>query len=213
MTTATTTRERPVLFSGPMVRAILDGSKTQTRRVVKGEWARALNACSVPTTLVQLPARLRQAACDCPYGQPGDRLWVRETFGVMADKYHRVAYAADTGHTASGRAVSEIEGGRWRPSIFMPRSACRLVLELTDVRVERLQAITAEGAIAEGIPSRGIEPPCLASAIMYLHDFEQLWNGINGARGYGWDANPWVWVVSFQRAQDSLAGASVLAVD
>jgi hypothetical protein len=77
---AVAVRERPILFSGPMVRALLDGTKTQTRRVVKGEWARALDACSVPTTLAQRPARLLQASCDCPYGQAGDRLWVRETW-------------------------------------------------------------------------------------------------------------------------------------
>jgi hypothetical protein len=208
-------RERPILFSGPMVRAILDGSKTQTRRVVKpqpfeddpelvvGKYHPAVTSRDgfeePGDEVFGVWNYDGDYAVRCPYGAPGGRLWVRETWKLTPEC--GLSYRADPPF-----GEDSYERG-WKPSIHMPRRHSRVALELTEVRVERLQAITAEGAIAEGVPSRGIERdgPCIASAIMYLHDFEQLWNGINAERGYGWDANPWVWVLTFRRATDSPA--------
>jgi hypothetical protein len=132
---ATATRERPILFRGEMVRAILDGRKTMTRRIVKGEWfydgETGEGASWEPPT--------------CPYGQVGDRLWVRETFSEP--------FPLDVEHenfTGFFRATDPDRKVKWKPSIFMPRWACRLVLEIADIRVERLNDISEEDAIAEG---------------------------------------------------------------
>lgn len=169
-------RERPILFSGPMVRALLDGRKTQTRRVVNPQPATSSDgrACG--------PIR-------CPYGAPGDTLWVRETWcSYMPGS---VRYRAD-GHNDAGWT--------WRPSIFMPRWASRLTLRVYGVRVERVQQITQADARAEGVVDT-------SGAWGDLTDtdragprgaFEALWNSINAERGFGWDVNPWVWVVSFE---------------
>ena len=209
--TQTQVRERPILFSGPMVRAILDGSKTQTRRVVKGvprteddDLVRLECGHYHPTIIdrdgFEEPGEETfgawtpdgEWATRCPYGQPGDRLWVRETWCDISGTQPQFAYRADP-YVSNGDLK-----GQWRPSIFMPRAACRLTLEITEVRVQRLQDMNATDAIAEGIPSRGIEPPCIASAMMYLHDFEQLWDSINAKRGHSWESNPWVWAVTFR---------------
>jgi hypothetical protein len=127
----------------------------------------------------------------CPYGQPGDRLWVRETFGYNPDHPGILAhccYRADPGH--------EHDGITWKPSIHMPRRASRILLEITGVRVERLQDIGTEDIEAEGVTTSDeaiMEHGCRARVI----DFAKLWEGING--GGSWDANPWVWVVEFRR--------------
>jgi hypothetical protein len=188
-------KERPILFSGPMVRAILDGTKTQTRRVVKN-----LN----PTFVASSPTGEQIAnSARCPYGQPGDRLWVREAFidTRVPENPARdlgVIYAAD----CPPGTPAGVKGG-WSPSIHMPRWASRITLELTGVRVQRLQAITAQDAIDEGIPSRGIDRdgPNIASGLVYLSDFETLWDSLNEKRGYGWDTNPWVWALTFKRVE------------
>ncbi|GAA0797376.1 ASCH domain-containing protein [Cupriavidus gilardii] len=187
-------KERPILFSGAMVRAILDGRKTQTRRVVKD---RHIDAAP-PVAFFQY---LRE---HCPYGQPGDRLWVRETWGFNPDfpsMPSRACYRADRGH--------EHDGIRWNPSIHMPRAACRLVLEVTGVRVERLQDISYEDAIAEGMfnpgtiestyPLTGETGEQLGRRLSHpQRSFAILWEELNGAGA--WAANPWVWVVEFRRA-------------
>lgn len=176
-------RERPILFSGPMVRAILAGTKTQTRRVVKVEPGKL--------DVGENPA--------CPYGVPGgSRLWVRETW--YDDNATRDAEPIPTSHDdfihyrADGEAhdqFEELDGFlRWRPSIFMPRWASRITLEVTEVRVERLQEITEADAWAEGIAAHVVRP---------IHDYAALWDSLNAKRGFGWDTNPWVWVVSFRR--------------
>ena len=195
-------RERPVLFSGAMVRAILAGTKTQTRRVI---------APVQPREDGLWPAG-RDPVPDCPFGRAGDTLWVRETWGPLAGG---VTYRA-TANTESP------DGNRWRPSIHMPRWASRLSLEIVSVRVERLQAITGEDAAAEGITIKlGAAPGTFAipvsdpgftqalppgplttlteSAVARAW-FASLWDSINGARS-PWDANPWVWVVSFRRVE------------
>lgn len=197
-------KERPILFSAPMVRAILDGKKTQTRRVVKPQ----PEACSyVPGThalngqiIEGNPAVLEQ----CPYGQPGDRLWVREAFfdhGHFPEDPNtpigeRVEYRA-----SEWDRVDPADGGPWKPSIHMPRWASRITLELTDVRVQMLQEISWEDAIAEGIrdPRRAatrIDPECGC-----VLKFADLWDSINAKRGFGWVVNPWVWALTFKREE------------
>lgn len=188
-------RERPILFSGPMVRALLAGTKTQTRRIAKPvkhpDLGNQYDAGAL--VLEREPQHVIDRAC--PYGSPGDRLWVRETwaYGIHAmaakrDEDGPFVYAADD--TTQGRL-----GDRWRPSIHMPRSVCRLVLEITGVRIERLQAISEADSCAEGIPSKGLQfydgRPATAKDA-----FESLWNEINGPAA--WAANPWVWVVAFR---------------
>lgn len=202
--------ERPILFSAPMVRAILAGQKTQTRRAV--QWrglASGINLCfsglsverSSSNFVLTSPTRTsheyRSVPQPCPYGQPGDRLWVRETWAPNEGSEAGYLYRADHG-SASGFHKVDLKTGlwthsvsRWRPSIHMPRAVSRITLEITGVRVERLQAISARDAIAEGIPAGGPENP----DGIEVRDFRALWLSINGAES--WDANPWVWVVEF----------------
>jgi len=173
-------KERPILFSAPMVRAILDGSKTQTRRVVKDAQPAGIGLCHWSKTgwaHLQLSGGCSCQTVRCPYGIPGDRLWVRETFNGNAE----VGYAY--------RATEpDMNGCPWRPSIFMPRAASRILLEITDVCVQRLQKISDEDARAEGYDRSHAFP---------REWFALLWERINGTGS--WHANPWVWVITFQR--------------
>jgi hypothetical protein len=173
-------RERPIIFGGPMVQAILAGTKTQTRRVVT-RWVRARQRSGSP--LVD----------HCPYGVPGDRLWVREMWAPQCDEDLRPEIARPTIFYAAGWTGAAI---RWRSSVSMPRWASRITLELTEVRVQRLQEISEEDAKAEGIIARGPGSPTLRP---HQRDFRGLWNDINAKRGYGWDSNPWVWAITFKR--------------
>lgn len=205
-------KERPILFSGEMVRAILNGRKTQTRRAMKPqpvkngafwEWGGAgwsLDHGRVPV----VPGH--SMAARCPYGQPGDRLWVRETW-FQKGRYVIPAWpeaepddAVWSGSKtiqfpASGDNPESREDGRviWRkrPSIHMPRWACRILLEVTAVRVERLQDISQQDALAEGGPTKGHSGGPISSRAGFKH----IWQEINGVDS--WDANPWVWVVEF----------------
>lgn len=178
MTTATQAiKERPILFSGEMVRAILDGRKTQTRRVAKGIALEWLAPDMFTPEFVALPENGL-----CPYGYSGDRLWVRETFQSYGDGF---AY----------RATPVIPDNRnWKPSIFMPRSASRITLEITNVRVERLNEITEMDAEAEGVYVWS------DSGNPAIWKFHCLWDDINGKK-YPWSSNPWVWVVEFQKSK------------
>lgn len=217
-------KERPILFNGPMVRAILDGRKTQTRRVVKGIALDWLNEVRFTPEYVALPESYLS-----PYGFAGDRLWVRETWrGVVeisapgAPLEHGVArYVPDEQYCRriEYKATHPHDSEPYRPSIHMPRWASRITLEVTDVRVERLQSITAADAQREGIvewhsgeqksymlgPGDGIgifgkpgswRPEATAEA-----GFQTLWSSINGAAS--WEANPWVWVVEFKRVSEA----------
>lgn len=178
-------KERPILFSAPMVRAILDGTKTQTRRVIKGLALNWIADGFCPEFIACAENKL------CPYGQPGDHLWVRETFLGW--------YNTDDGsfsHAAAYRADGyKLENGeKWRPSIHMPRAASRITLEITGVRVERLQDISPEDCLAEGIRGEHGNGRCdLTTA------YADLWEQINGLGS--WDANSWVWVVEFKRVE------------
>ncbi|AZE55947.1 Phage protein [Pseudomonas synxantha] len=190
-------KEKPILFSAPMVRAILEGRKTVTRRAVKGS---ALNFLADFTLeYVALPENHF-----CPYGNPGDRLWVREAWVADAQvdaiaprdlsQGEPIQYPADGAVRQTG--CSMVTPGKTRPSIHMPRWASRILLEITDVRVERLQDITEEQALAEGIGTQatesfratGVERPAGFA-------FRDLWASTGGE----WEANPWVWVVEFKR--------------
>lgn len=194
-----TTREHPILFSGEMVRAILDGRKSQTRRVVK------LNPAYVERWKNE-PAEMW--ARECPYGQPGDRLWVRETFGLGQQSYNHTAwitYRAGGERDANDR-YTEVAAWQdrnprcWYPSIHMPRWASRITLEVTGVRVERVQAITNEDAIAEGCTGGpGVEGYSEANPADPYEEYAILWDSLNADRGFGWNVNPWVWRIAFRR--------------
>ncbi len=186
-------RERPILFSGPMVRAILDGRKTQTRRVVKG----VSNANCIPvrgaTVRRGTITHVLDAARYCPYGKPGDRLWVRETWAYApAAVYAKVDRDGPFVYAADGDGYGRTLSGQWTPSIHMPRWASRLTLEVTSVRVERLQGISYDDMRAEGM--------AVAHPLDPTEVFRETWDSLNATRGFGWDANPWVWVIEFRRA-------------
>ena len=176
-------KERPIIFSAPMVRAILDGRKTQTRRVVKSE------TVGDSGEIVPLLGR-------CPYGQPGDTLYVKETWFSDA----RVQKASGWEPIIHYRSDCELPV-KWRPSIFMPRWASRITLEVTGIRVEKLQDISEEDAKAEGMTLRN--PRDISgdhgNAGYLISEFMGLWESINGPGS--WDANPWVWIVEFRRVE------------
>ena len=175
-------KERPILFSAPMVRALLAGTKTQTRRIVK---ARDLEWMDVHQGL-----REPDNAERCPYGQPGgDRLYVRETWAAPHAYDHLPPRLIPQDARIHYAATEDRGGLLWRPSIHMPRWASRITLEVTGVRVERLQDISEADAIAEGVYT---DPACPA-----YDAYAQLWDEINGLGS--WEANPWVWVVGFHR--------------
>lgn len=225
-------KERPILFSSEMVRAILEGRKTQTRRIVKNCHLMEFDSRDPHYGPYWLPyADEDQGKVECPYGKVGDRLWVREAFRYWFQEdgmWDCIDFLAggppmkpeildfDAGMRFSDHCAAD---SKWRPSIHMPRWASRLTLEVTDIRVERLQYISEEDAKAEGILELGkCNPPDYSmtgyprSLSQYGHDkcigfktavdaFHGLWDSINASRGYGWDSNPWVWVVEFRRVE------------
>lgn len=197
-------KERPILFSGEMVRAILDGRKTMTRRVIK---VQPPDDAYILGRMVESTARAdrknegklhwikfndsRIISSDktyfkCPYGQIGDMLWVRETYIEDTNGIH---YKADDKFNCAK------ELGGWTPSIFMFREYSRINLEITNIRVERLSDITEEDAKAEGVAKEGNTVYPYSFKEMFSH----LWDSINSKRGFGWDKNPWVWVIEFRR--------------
>lgn len=203
--------ERPILFSGEMVRAILEGRKTQTRRILKPQPIQVhdiqdrrkqkkgdlfIGPDIMPTGdsngLVIGVAEnngttrwIGQNFCEeyCPYGKTGDRLWVKETFRAIKNakgKMQNVEY----------RATASIPDGPWKPSIFMPRWASRILLEITGIKVQRLGEMKDEDARAEGCCG-------VCSAAFGLPSFKYIWESINGKGS--WENNPWVWVIQFKR--------------
>lgn len=216
MTTSTAVKERPILFSTPMVKAILEGKKTQTRRVVKhGLLESTMANPKIKATLTDncqmlhfkvMDGQLRESFCGikCPYGQIGDRLWVRESWQYSDDLEHPYWYR----QKEMEELIPEFfERMKWKPSIHMAREASRILLEITDIRVERLQMISEEDAKAEGA-DRGIlrNGPNTIKGEFHLElnhhsnykpGFEFIWKSINGAES--WNSNPWVWVVEFKR--------------
>ena len=211
MAAATQVRERPILFSDRLVRAILDGRKTQTRRVVK---TRPENDTRVGPAGDQAHVASPEALAHCPFGAPGDRLWVRECFSLNHSGHvsHRgILYRATalTDRSHHGRWARCEDGRwfdfygrpmtgqtRWRPSIHMPKWASRITLEVTGVRVERLHEITDSDIDAEGLATG--DPRASFRRARFIWG----WDEINAnRRGCGWDMNPWVWVVEFRRVQ------------
>ncbi len=214
--------ERPILFSGAMVRALLAGTKTQTRRMAdKMVRHPDLGNLYKPGAMVleREPQHVIERAC--PYGAPGDRLWVREAHAFSAvdpdgldwhddpDNWD-VIYRADPNQPAGGwrDADGRVIAAPWRPSIHMPRWASRILLEITEVRVERLQDISDADAIAEGIENNSRLDPAgtchwrdysrpHAGFSCPVDSYRTLWNDINGDGS--WDANPWVWALTFRR--------------
>jgi hypothetical protein len=195
--------EKPILFSGEMVRAILDGRKTQTRRVVKPQPPDGWGGKSSKIAL----------ATHCPYGQPGMTLWVRETWAshfhmddTKPSEFSIGAQMLPVWYRATDDNSTWRERGKWRPSIFMPRWATRITLQVTGVRVERVQDISEADAVAEGIERKGEIWKCCEYAGAHCYgtndptvSFSKLWDSINGARpGCAWSDNPWVWVVEFE---------------
>ncbi|MGA9221919.1 MAG: morphogenetic protein [Pseudomonas graminis] len=227
------TKERPILFSAPMVRAILEGRKTVTRRSTKvqprskadiGSFGKGQPFIRNPDVTKPNP--------ECLYGRPGDRLWVRETFALLGNEdgccidwqdnlvkgdergaariYRASCPPGDYGLNqipAKAEWKPDTESmeydGAWRPSIHMPRWASRILLEIADVRVERLQDITGDQAEAEGVDAAMCQLYLESSPSRFdckeavIHGFAGLWESINGAGA--WDANPWVWAVEFKR--------------
>lgn len=195
-------KERPILFSGAMVRAILDGRKTMTRRVVKP--CPIFMDTGIPPLFDGVDFADDVRVHHCPYGQAGDRLWVREKWwNSRGDDSMPTYYAADQFQWNANDW--QCHDGPWRPSIHMPRWASRIVLEVVSVRVERLRDISEDDAVLEGIePTLIYEAvhPCGAPAELYsnrVDEFNLLWDSINAKRGFGWLENPWVWVIEFRR--------------
>ncbi|MEA4737955.1 hypothetical protein VBP95_24565 [Klebsiella pneumoniae] len=234
-------KERGMIFNGEMVRAILDGRKTQTRRIIAPQPADDIERGIFPNPEVigwKSSRRHKHGSTTahfCHYGKPGDRIWVRETWGVVSHAFSddglMIDWVPDRPATAihempfgngyySGYAIYAADGdftwgdddgyedGRscWKPSIHMPRAASRILLEITDVRAERLNTISEEDARAEGIIDGGClncgEPePCgCANPEPDATDaFAYLWQSIYGQES--WNANPWVWVIEFKRVE------------
>lgn len=223
-------KERPLLFSGGMIRAILSGTKTQTRRVVKPQPQLVNHAggASWRDAKADLWRNQHQHARDCcPYGVPGDRLWVREAWrpcGPWEEPQATVAYRADgakrevEGFPPSYRIPNNSSPDRWRQSIHMPRWASRITLEIADVRVERLNSISEADAMAEGLIEWS-DPPRVSTkhygvtvADAWETDprkaYARLWDQINGKTPeHSWESNPWVWCVSFRRVEPEKASA------
>lgn len=197
-------KERPILFSGEMVRAILDGRKTMTRRIVKPQpvYPEAYEPCRSVLHGDEILWFIKHAPeafnrWRCPFGGIGDRLWVRETWGT--DGVHsNIIYAADLS-TVGQKILYK------RSPLFMSRSMSRITLEITNIRVERLQDISEADAEAEGLQYPHADEdqdgaPDAAQSRSYRQSFKDLWQEINGKRA-SWELNPWVWVIEFKRVE------------
>ena len=222
-----TPKSRPILFSAPMVRAILNGSKTQTRRIVKPQPDETSGFSQGPIKCQWYhPTKIdrhgeaypgekvfgfanEDNGWPCPYGVPGERLWVRETFArIHPALLSHLDPEEDNGGNNGWSTVFRADGipfnwkdygVKWTPSIFMPRRLSRITLEITKIRVERLQDISESDAAAEGVhPVRiGLQDARGGDqGNSYVEGFGELWESINGKRS--WASNPWVWVLTFK---------------
>lgn len=218
-------KERPILMSGPMVRAILEGRKTQTRRVIAYPRSTGAFVCVQgfwtgsdrwwPLVSVDGESTDDGTGCEtpifCPYGISGDRLWVRERWtGTWTDASVHLVYAADGSERMAGEAPTEYvlpkaaaKVNGWVTPLFMPRWASRILLEVTDVRVQRLQEISEEDAREEGVSASELiqmsnGDPCYSST------FIKLWTNLHGIdNSSSWESNPWVWAITFKRIETS----------
>ena len=192
--TDNTTKERPILFSAPMVNAILEGRKTMTRRVIKVNCSGRAKAVGSSRNWHLADPDVIQA---CPYGKVGDALWVRETFrqAWAATTYSNgVVYRSDSVKSLGMDEYSNRH--KWKPSIFMPRWASRITLEIEGVRVERLQDISEEDAVSEGALPIDVDPLNYGCCVP-VEKFWELWESTNGEGS--WELNPWCWVIEFNR--------------
>lgn len=212
-------KEHPILFSGPMINAILEGRKTQTRRVVKSTLIinQAEFECgNRPHVTHSEPNLQHYVDTDCPFGQIGDRLWVRETFCMGVIEEHdasepgdRYLYVDDSDYGDGkqypiykqwvlGEGI-DFDEVKWKPSIHMPRSASRILLEITAIRVERLKDISESDAVAEGGPKSHPSIDRVSRSLGFKNwscsHFAQTWDWDNTVK---WEVNPWVWVVEFK---------------
>jgi len=213
---------RPILFSAPMIRALLDGRKTQTRRIIKPTPVGLWGGTDLHTHTFVGIANGRKGAAEhpvdhcwnCPYGKPGDLLWVRECHSLLESSI--TGRAPSVWYWADGNP-SEGDYTKPRPSIHMHRWASRITLHITEIRIERLQAINEYDARAEGIAWNPRLDPCgrchFASVVeantgwdSATAAYHELWESINGKGS--WDTNPWVWVVKFERVADSMRAAA-----
>ncbi len=215
----TEVKERPILFSGPMVRAILEGRKTQTRRIVKDlvfDPEHDLPCMITEDGPLAFPERFYDGSIKCPHGSIGERLWVRESFTPCEGPGHHCKISDATyvcyrdgaqKHVSSGEITpwrlpnppdwSKQKSNPFSPSIHMPRWASRIDLEIVGLRVERLNQISPDDAVSEGIESFAAEHKLTG---YWTTAFSRLWSTIHAADGpNGWDANPWVWVVEFRK--------------
>ncbi|MCC3159719.1 hypothetical protein LJ737_20930 [Hymenobacter sp. 15J16-1T3B] len=234
METSIQVKERPILFAGAMVRAILSGQKTQTRRAVKLDHLIPKRmqdeASTVESFFNANPVWTQQGFIEasnlCPYGQPGDRLYVRETWANLTAEVEGQPTGREDGDTWGPTWVYKANTGdeqgmadcgmKWKPSIHMPRRASRILLEIVSVRVERLQDMSEADAVAEGLKicpnmngrpgSTGyVFPDCHYDKAGLCHSmavtaFSQGWDSIYGeSETQAWQANPWVWVIEFRR--------------
>jgi hypothetical protein len=185
----------PILFSGSMVRAILDGSKTQTRRIIGVERMEFVGDKTILKWSDLTHGQQKKIlSLRCKYGETGDRLWVRETYnpGLHPEKSVSEGY---TGCVYRAYDQTARYSGGWTPSIHMPRRHSRITLEIDSVRVEPVCEITEADAIAEGFPKIDY-----GSFVRFpTNRFAETWDALNSKRGYSWDSNPWVWVISFSR--------------
>ncbi|ECS6813164.1 TPA: hypothetical protein R4A86_003325 [Salmonella enterica subsp. enterica serovar Javiana] len=210
-------KERGMIFNAEMVNAILSGRKTQTRRPIKWKQTRFTEIAERDDGSLWPWAEDCERGGDiwfaCPYGEIGDRIWVRETWQVIHDHIDESSHVEDRTYAPSipkekdrywhavyaehfGDESREDRGFPWRPAIHMPRWASRILLEITDVRVERLRDLSEEDAKSEGIiPSAGGVLP----GWEYRINFRDLWMDIYGTDN--WEANPWVWVIEFKRVE------------
>ncbi|WP_411549365.1 hypothetical protein ABDW71_15545 [Klebsiella pneumoniae] len=222
--------ERGMIFNAEMVRAILAGRKTQTRRIMKVQpESNQLGLMLITDSTKHSDIgkyhwaesnatgnHVRSKLFLCPFGAVGDRIWVRETFCPVDDTQYGggkwVDYRATPKFEASHPAgwdcaPNDAEALKWRPSIHMPRWASRILLEITNVRVERLNAISQADAIAEGAPPSHPSIDCVSQEYGFP-DFSRSWFGQTWQHIYGeesWDANPWVWVIEFKRVEGGAA--------
>jgi hypothetical protein len=234
----TVVKEGPLLFSQPMVKATRELIKTNTRRVMITQPSNGWGFENPPImgrinskhpkqgkfgAFIKRGVGTEFPEADiivCPYGKPGDRLWIKETHymygkwvkngktrtGRQRWKFKRlstpVRYYDDAPEKVRSSSYRK-SGWYKRPSIFMPRWASRILLEITDIRVERVQGISEADAKAEGV---GMYPSGLTAwkdFIPYVSEFKRLWDSINADRGYGWDVNPWVWVIEFKNITEN----------
>jgi hypothetical protein len=225
--------EHPILFSKAMVCALLEGRKTQTRRVMSFQpephtevhgpelYAPVVVKCGEEEPGTEIFGVYGDDwGLKCPYGQPGDRLWVREKWrceelesgldGVRFsgdNTFRKIENTIETSHSLGEHNNNRTLwiNNKWRPSIFMPRWACRIELEIVSVRAERVREITRNDAIAEGVSGVWKNPPEKEEYYQrvllnpYVANYSVLWDEINASRGFGWDVNPWVWVIEFRR--------------